>query len=224
MPAPARSARSNGRGIPAMVPEITPGPELSSARAVGARPLLLWRELNLPNLITLGRLLSVPAAIWLILGDRYGAAFWVFVGAGVSDAVDGYIAKRFDRRTRLGSVLDPLADKALLTGVYLTLGLTGQLPAWLVVLVILRDFLIVLGFIVLRMTAAARPIGPLYISKINTLVQITLVGFVLAQGIGIEAEPVRWLLIAAAGITTVWSGLAYLARCARMLSRVEQRL
>ena len=101
-----------------MVPEITPGPELPTPRAIGRQTAPIRLELNLPNLITLARLLSVPLAIWLIFDERYGAAFWVFVGAGLSDALDGYIAKRFDRRTRLGALLDPAADKALLAGVY----------------------------------------------------------------------------------------------------------
>lgn len=206
-----------------MVPEITPGPELPARRMLGL-PALSVAELNLPNLITFARLLSVPLAIWLILGERYGAAFWVFVGAGLSDALDGYIAKRWNRRTRLGALLDPAADKALLTGVYLTLGLTGQLPAWLVFLVILRDFLIVLGYAVIRSTAARGQLDPLYISKINTLVQIVLIGFVLARlGLGVEAGLETALLIAAAAVTTVWSGLSYLVRCGRLLFSAEQR-
>jgi cardiolipin synthase (CMP-forming) len=200
-----------------MVPEITPGPEASTRRALAAQTAIPGAELNLPNLITLARLLSVPLAIWLILGQRYGAAFWVFVGAGVSDALDGYIAKRWNRRTRLGAMLDPAADKALLTGVYLTLAVAGHLPAWLVFLVILRDFLIVLGYVIIRSTASRTRLDPLYISKINTLVQIFLVGFVLArEGLGIEAGVETTLLIAAAAVTTVWSGLSYLARCARL--------
>ena len=197
---------------------------MPARRALGPQPVLHRLDLNLPNLITLARLLSVPLAIWLILDERYGVAFWVFVGAGISDALDGYIAKRFDRRTRLGALLDPAADKALLTGVYVTLALTGQLPAWLVFLVVLRDVLIVLGFAVIQTTAAPRQLGPLYISKVNTLVQSVLIGFVLAQGIGVEALPVKWLLIVTTGLTTVWSGLSYLGRCARLLSGSEQRL
>lgn len=90
--------------------------------------------LNLPNLISLGRLLLVPLAIWLILGGHYAAAFWVFVAAGVSDALDGFIAKRFDRRTRLGALLDPIADKTLLVSVYVTLGLAHQLWTSVVIL------------------------------------------------------------------------------------------
>jgi cardiolipin synthase len=207
-----------------MVPEISPGPEMSAPRAIGRQPALLRLELNLPNMITLARLLSVPLAIWLIFDERYGAAFWVFIGAGVSDALDGYIAKRFDRRTRLGALLDPTADKALLAGVYVSLWLVGQLPGWLVGLVVLRDCLIVLGFVLIQTTAAPKRFDPLSISKLNTLVQLSLIGFVLAQGLGIEAEPVKWLLIAAAAVTTVLSGLSYLARWARILAGSEQAL
>src|SRR5437870_10507655 len=170
-----------------MLPEITPTPELSASRALGRQPALLRLDINLPNLITLARLLSVPLAIWLICEERYAGAFWVFIGAGLSDGLDGYIAKRFDQRTRLGAVLDPLADKALLTGVYVTLALVGQLPVWLVILVVLRDALIVLGFVVIHTTATPRKLDPLFVSKINTLVQLGLVGFVLAQGLGIES-------------------------------------
>jgi cardiolipin synthase (CMP-forming) len=206
-----------------MVPDITPAPEVPVRRGLAPRPAISGAELNLPNLITLARLLSVPLAIWLILGQRYGVAFWVFVGAGISDALDGYIAKRWNRRTRLGALLDPAADKALLTGVYVTLALVGQLPPWLVFLVILRDFLIVLGYVVIRTTASRIRLDPLYISKINTLVQIFLVGFVLARlGLGVEAGVETTLLIYAAAVTTVWSGLAYLARCTRLLSGSEQ--
>jgi cardiolipin synthase len=212
------------RPIRAMVPEISPGPEMPAPRAISGQPALLRLELNLPNLITLARLLSVPLAIWLIFDERYGAAFWVFIGAGVSDALDGYIAKRFDRRTRLGALLDPTADKALLAGVYVSLWLVGQLPGWLVGLVVLRDFLIVLGFVLIQTTAAPKRFDPLSISKLNTLVQLSLIGFVLAQGLGIEAESVKFLLIAAAAVTTVLSGLSYLARWARILAGSERAL
>jgi cardiolipin synthase (CMP-forming) len=209
----------------AMVPEIAPGPELPAPRAIGRQPHSGGFELNLPNLITLARLLSVPLTIWLIFGERYGAAFWVFVGAGVSDALDGYIAKRFDRRTRLGALLDPAADKAMLVGVYVTLGLAGQLPGWLVALVVLRDFLIVLGFFLMRDATAAQQLGPLYISKVNTLVQIALVGFVLARlGLSVETGAATWLLIAATALTTVLSGLLYLVRWARLLTGSTQAL
>ncbi len=181
--------------------------------------------LNLPNLITLGRLLSVPLAIWLIHSGRYGVAFWVFVGAGVSDALDGYIAKRFDRRTRLGALLDPIADKALVVSVYVTLGFAGQLPDWLVILVVFRDVMIVGGFVLIQATAATQQFDPLYISKINTSLQIALVAFVLARlGLDAEAGPVTWVLIVAVAATTVLSGVSYFVRWARIVTRSEPAL
>ena len=198
-----------------MVPEMPDGPAM---RAIPRQSGLTRLDLNLPNLITLARLLCVPLAIWLIVEARYGVAFWVFVTAGISDALDGYIAKRFDQRTPLGALLDPIADKALLAGVYITLGLADQLPYWLVILVVLRDFLIVAGYLLIHKATTAPPIGPLYISKVNTLVQIALIGFVLARlGLDVDEGWVTTLLIGAAAVTTVSSGLTYLTRCARLL-------
>jgi len=206
-----------------MVPEITPGPDPTAVRAIARQVGSIWLELNLPNLITLGRLLSVPLAIWLIIEAHYGVAFWVFVGAGISDALDGYIAKRFDRRTRLGALLDPIADKALLVGVYVTLGIAGQLPHWLVILVVLRDVLILGGFALIQATTAPQRLGPLFVSKVNTSVQIALVGFVLARlGLGIDEGTVTGILIAAAAVTTVLSGLSYLVRWTLILTRSGQ--
>ena len=204
-----------------MVPEITPGPELPGSRALAAMQRL---DVNLPNLITLARLLAVPLTVWLILQQHYGAAFWIFVGAGISDALDGYIAKRFDQRTQLGALLDPAADKTLLAGVYVTLGMAGHLPGWLVILVILRDFLIILGFVLLQTAASPTRLNPLYVSKINTLLQITLVGFVLARlGLAIEPGPVTRILVDMTAAMTVISGLFYLVRCARLLAGAERR-
>src|ERR1700745_4236522 len=121
--------------------------------------------LNLPNVISLGRLLLVPLAISLILEGSYWAAFWIFVVAGVSDALDGFIAKNFDQRTRLGALLDPLADKVLLVSVYVTLGIAGQLWPWLVVLVVFRDVMIIGGFLLIQTGAALpKPTHPLFIS------------------------------------------------------------
>jgi cardiolipin synthase (CMP-forming) len=197
-----------------MVPEMPEGPAVPAMSRQGGLSRL---DVNLPNLITLGRLLCVPLAIWLILGERYGLAFWVFVAAGVSDALDGWIAKRWDQRTPLGALLDPIADKALLAAVYITLGFAGELPHWLVILVVLRDLLIVGGYLLSHGVNAPEP---LFISKVNTLVQIALVGFVLARlGLGIDEALVTSFLIAAAGVTTVWSGLSYLVRWARFLVR-----
>lgn len=181
--------------------------------------------LNLPNLITLGRLMLVPLAVWLIVNERYGLAFWVLVLAGVSDALDGYIAKRFNWQTRLGALLDPIADKALLVSLYVTLGIAGRLPSWLVILVVFRDAMIVGGFLLIQAIAASHRFDPLYISKVNTLLQIALVGLVLAQlGLAVDARLVVLALVLAVAVTTVLSGLSYLVRWARILARSEEAL
>lgn len=179
--------------------------------------------LNIPNLITLARLMSVPLMIWLIVSERFGAAFCVFAGAGVSDALDGFIAKRFDCRTRLGALLDPTADKALLSSVYVALGSVGKLPDWLVILVVFRDVTIIGGFVLLQTLAAPRNFDPLYISKINTLVQISLIVYVLGGlGVGLPDGLFSDILIGLAALTTVLSGMSYLVRWARILSGAEQ--
>ena len=197
-----------------------------SAGKVCIRATMMNRlRLTLPNLISLMRLLLVPAEIWLILVGRYGLAFWILVGAGISDALDGFIAKRFDRRTRLGALLDPFADKAMLVSVYITLGVTHQLEAWLVILVVVRDVLIVGGFLLIQAFFVSKHYDPLYISKLNTGAQIILIGFVLAR-LGLDAAPgwpdlVLSLVVAA---TTIVSGLSYLVRWTRILARWEQAL
>jgi len=197
-------------------------------RVAAFRALMTSRVgLNLPNLITLGRLLLVPLAIWLILDELYDAAFWVFVAAGLSDGLDGLIAKRFNRRTRLGALLDPFADKTLLVSVCVTLGWVGALPKCIVILIVFRDVMIIGGFLLIQTTAAHRRFDPLAISKLNTLAQLALVGFVLAQrgiGFGAGAERLLFLLTLATGVTTVASGLSYLVRWARILSRAEPAL
>lgn len=179
--------------------------------------------MNLPNLITLGRLLCVPLAIWLVLSDDLGAAFWLFVAAGLSDAIDGFIAKRFDQRSRLGALLDPIADKTLLVSMYVTLGVAGHLPNWLVILVVFRDALIVGGFLLVTTLAHAMRWEPLFVSKLNTALQIGLIAVVLGRlGLGIPDFGLGRLLIYAVAATTVISGAGYLVRWGRALAGVEE--
>jgi cardiolipin synthase len=175
--------------------------------------------LSLPNFISLGRLLAVPVAVWLILSGKFGIAFWVFIAAGISDAVDGFLAKRLNAQTELGKVLDPLADKALLVAVYVTLGQAGHLPAWLVILVVFRDLLIVGGIILSHTLGRPVRMRPLLVSKINTGAQIILAGGVLA-GLGLDLRvdllilPMVYLVAA----TTAISGGAYLVTWAKFVT------
>lgn len=165
---------------------------------------------SLPNIITIGRLVAVPVMIWLILSREMTIAFWLFVAAGVSDGVDGFIAKRFNAESVLGSYLDPLADKVLLVSIYVTLGVEGQIDPWLVILVVFRDGLIVGGTLLSELIGPAVRMKPLFISKINTAAQIILAAFVLAQlGLGFEVFGLLGPLQYVVGATTVFSGALY---------------
>ncbi|MBL4721881.1 MAG: CDP-alcohol phosphatidyltransferase family protein [Alphaproteobacteria bacterium] len=166
---------------------------------------------NTPNLITLARICAVPLLIWLILADQLATAFWVFVAAGVSDALDGYIAKRFNLVTRLGAFMDPIADKALLVAAFITLGHAGHIESWLVILVVFRDVLIIGGVVLYYILGRHVEMNPLLISKANTLMQIVLVSTVLAEiGIGFPETDYIPILSYIVAITTVASGGAYL--------------
>lgn len=174
----------------------------------------------LPNLITLARLLAVPLVVWLIISGHWESAFWVFLAASVTDGLDGSLARGLNARTELGAYLDAIADKALLVSVYITLGQAGQIPIWMVILVVSRDVLIVGGFLMLHTLDQAPAMGPLLVSKANTLAQLVLAGVVLADvGLHIIGECVVPALIWLAAITTVASGGAYLVGWGRGLVR-----
>lgn len=179
--------------------------------------------MNLPNLITLARLLSVPLAVWLILDGRYTFAFWVFVAAGVSDAVDGMLAKYLDAQSTLGKFLDPLADKALLVSVYVALGTVGYVETWLVILIVSRDIMIVGGVVVTLLTLLrSYVVRPSFISKTNTLAQILLAAVVLGGlGLGIGDRGVITVLTYVVAATTLASGAWYLVTWFRQTAEME---
>jgi cardiolipin synthase (CMP-forming) len=178
--------------------------------------------ISLPNVVTFARLLSVPVAVWLMLDGEMAWAFWIFIAAGISDAIDGYLAKRLNARTEFGAYLDPLADKTLLVATYLTLGWLGHLPSWLVILVVFRDLLIIGGALVVHALTQSFKSRPMMISKVNTALQIALVTFVLARlGLGFHDYGISRMLVVAVAATTVLSGGAYLILWARKLARLE---
>jgi cardiolipin synthase len=171
--------------------------------------------LTLPNIISFARLCAVPLTIWLVLHRRFGAAFGFFVLAGISDAIVGWLARRRGG-TALGAVLDPLADKTLMVGMYVTLAAVGELPDWLAILVVFRDLVIVGGILLLWLTSHPIRIEPLAISKLNTGLQIGLVALVLGlDSLGIAAWPMRATMILLASLSTLASGAAYVARAVR---------
>lgn len=168
-------------------------------------------NINLPNFITLGRVISVPLVFWLLLTGNAKAAFFVFVAAGISDAVDGYLAKRFNWQTELGAYLDPLADKLLIVSIYIALGVSGALPLWLIVAVVSRDILIVAAVLLAWLMDHPVRIAPLLVSKLNTLAQLVLASTVLADlAFHLGLESVRQWLCWITGVLTVVSLWAYL--------------
>ena len=166
---------------------------------------------NLPNLISLMRLLLVPLTVWLIISDAYGWAFLTFMVAGLADGIDGFLARRFDWRTRLGAYLDPLADKALLVSVYVTLGLLKDIPAWLVIIVVSRDALIIGAVVLSRLMDHPVHVAPLMISKVNTLAQICFAVAALGvSAVGGTLGPLVEYASIPVALLTVLSGAAYL--------------
>ncbi len=173
--------------------------------------------LGLPNLITLARLCAVPLAFWLVIDRAMGSAFGLFVAAGASDAVDGWLARRAGV-TRLGAVLDPVADKALLVTMYVTLAAVGVLPSWLATLVVFRDLVIVGGIVVLAQLGQPVAIRPLFVSKVNTVLQIVLVAFALflaaVRLFGPAADAAMLALVWTVAASTLVSGVGYVWRVA----------
>lgn len=178
--------------------------------------------MSVPNLITIGRILLVPLTVWLIVSGAFGFAFLAFIAAGVSDGVDGYIARRWNLRTELGAYLDPIADKALLVSIYVALGLQDHIPAWLVILVVSRDVLIVGAVILSWVVNRPMQMAPLMISKINTTVQIVFACLVLGM-LGMRQDLALLVDLGAplAGILTVASGALYLRDWVRHMAAGE---
>lgn len=169
-----------------------------------------WRKL-VPDALGLFRLVAAPVLVWLILDGRVYAAFWLFLAAGLSDAVDGVLARRLGVVDRFGTFLDPLADKAVMAAVYVTGAVTGFIPWWLTALVVARDALILAVAFGLVFKGRAGQIRPLAISKINTGLQVAYAALALLVAAGGLAVAPVWQL-AAAGLvaaTTLASGLAY---------------
>ena len=137
--------------------------------------------MSIPNLITLGRVILVPIVFWFLVSGQLQAAFVAFVVAGISDAVDGFLAKRFHWETQLGAYLDPIADKLLIVCIFIALGVTGKLPSWVVIIVVSRDVLIVIAVVLSWLLEHPTPMKPLAVSKMNTVAQIVLAGVVLAD-------------------------------------------
>jgi cardiolipin synthase len=165
---------------------------------------------DIPNLICVVRILLVPPIVMLLLRGEFATVLLLFVLAGGSDGLDGFLARRYDWRSRLGAVLDPLADKLLMVCTYAAIGWMGLLPVWLVALVLGRDVVIVSGALAYHRLCGDIEMAPSRISKANTLLQLLLVVLVLLLPLGLTVP--EWVMIgmiALVTLTTLLSGGSY---------------
>lgn len=168
--------------------------------------------MTIPNLITIARLFLVPLVIVMIVNARWETAFILFVVAGLSDAVDGFLARHCGMASELGAWLDPIADKALIVSIYVTLAVVGVVPVWIVVLVVARDIMIVAAVLLSWLLSRPVAMAPFAVSKLNTAAQIAFAALALgSRAFGLDpgpAETVGELLVA---LLTLASMAAYLA-------------
>lgn len=166
--------------------------------------------MNLPNALTLIRILLIPLFVILLISKSFQAALIIFIIAGITDALDGFIARIWHQRTELGSYLDPIADKLLLASAFVTLAILHIIPSWLTVIVMSRDVIIALGFWVLTMTDHKPTVKPRYTSKITTVLQILTVIWALLSVVHWRFESLFPLLIRLTAFFTMLSGVHYI--------------
>lgn len=177
---------------------------------------------DIPNLITVLRILLVAPVAWALLQREFELALALFLVAGFSDALDGFLAKHYGWTSRLGALLDPLADKILLVTCYAALTWIGLLPYSLLVLVVSRDVVIVAGAVVYNFRIQRLDAHPTLISKLNTLLQILLILLLIFQQVTpwVEASWIH-LLIYAVTVSVVWSGVDYVVTWSRRARRAQ---
>lgn len=165
---------------------------------------------NIPNILTVARIAACPLLIILLHRELFEQALWLFVIAGISDGLDGYIAKKYNFTSRLGALLDPLADKLLIASAYIMLAFHGHMPFWVLIIVVFRDLVILGGFFIASILRGEVKIMPLWLSKINTVLQIALMAVILGNLANWIAMPlVELVLLYAMVVTTVASGVQY---------------
>jgi len=165
----------------------------------------------LPNFLTISRIAMVPWLVVFLQQSAFLLSLVIFTIAGITDALDGYIAKKYNAQTKLGAILDPLADKALLVSAYVMLAILEFVPFWLVVTVVFRDFMIIGGYLIIELFFGSVTMQPLKISKVNTVVQIAFIVLVLVS----LAWPFNFVLLIKLSaylvfLTSVISGTAYI--------------
>lgn len=178
--------------------------------------------MNIPNFLSLLRIILVPVIVIFLIQESYSKALIVFVVAGLTDALDGAVARMFNKQTELGSYLDPLADKILLSTSFIALAIFGLIPSWLAVIVISRDFIILLGIATLSMMSVTYEIQPVFVSKVTTILQIATVFFALlikANTFAMERYDLIIILSWLTALFTIISGLIYIIKGIKYINR-----
>lgn len=167
--------------------------------------------LTLPNFLTLLRIIAVPVFLILVANQRYGVALVLFVAASITDTVDGVIARLTDSKSELGATLDPLADKLLVISAFVSLTWIGAIPAWLFILVVTRDVVIIGGYLAIYFVSTPMAVRPSGISKLNTFFAMSTIGFVLVSIArpDVYMLPINLATWYATGITSALSGIHY---------------
>ena len=176
--------------------------------------------MNIPNLLTILRILLVPILVILLIQRSFTKAFVIFFVCGLTDALDGFVARLMNQKTVLGAYLDPIADKALMISCFVTLSIRSVIPSWLSVLVISRDVIILLGIAVLTMMKIPFEVKPMFVSKVNTFLQILTITVALLYKSKLMAVDVFVLkgFFWATALFTILSGLLYIFRGVRYIN------
>ena len=178
--------------------------------------------MNIPNFLTVLRIVLVPVIVILLIQGEYGKALICFIIAGVTDGLDGLLARILNQTTVVGAYLDPLADKALVISMFMTLAIVGVIPGWLAVVVISRDCIILGGVLVLTLMSINLEIKPSFVSKINTTLQLVAIFFALLLKIGSAGKHFHDVFMFVCWLTaffTVISGADYLLKGMKLINR-----
>ena len=196
----------------------------STQTAFQPKGLALGHLLNIPNFLTLLRLFSIPIFLALLTKHRYTYALYLFVAAALTDALDGTVARWFDCRTEIGAFLDPFADKLLLLSAFVTLTFENEFPGWLLGVVVIRDIVIVFGYLMISFFTGERiPVRPTYLGKASTCFQLACVIGALTRFGETHQEDWYALLFATVAVTAL-SGLHYAYRGLVWLSSHEPEM
>lgn len=177
--------------------------------------------MNIPNFLSLLRIILVPVFVIFLIQSEYDKALIVFMVAGLTDALDGALARLLKCQTTLGAYLDPIADKLLLVTSFVTLAIFGLIPGWLAVIVISRDFIILLGIAILNLMSVAYEIKPAVVGKMTTALQIATIFFALLYKAVTHDFGYYWIigLCWTTALFTIISGLVYIVRGIRIVNK-----